>query len=427
MASETPNPPEGSTILLHENSAQRLVIVIPPGGRRGRALGWFAVFWLLITTAIACGFFFAEKPGGKQLILLTLFFGAFYAVGVGMIVAWFRMRFTQVMLAVQPNLLSIQRSLAGRKKFTELELGEGAHAQLEESYEQNNEPVYRVAVYGVNDRKECFGTALEVAEKEWLVTVINQFLNWDGGLYGEEALARAASIETNSILQDGISDLEEHSSITQRPPELCPEDLPPDSRVRIDSFDAHDLAISYPVAVPLIFRAIGTPFLAFFCVFWYGVVGTMAVGILKSQELNLFTIAMLAFLSIFVIVGLMPLGMLLALWFGRVTIRVNRDKLTGGVGVGWFRKRLSVSTDSVTDIGIGSAITLNPKESGDRRRPSATKSRGVILDSTERKIPLTFSDDDTFNNEVAGLVRYQLELLGARLKEPQRFAVDESD
>ncbi len=130
-------PPGGKLQIVDQNDS-RLVISVPAGGKKARGIGCFAVAWLAITIPISLVFLLiddADWEGGKAppLLAMVAFFSLFYAVGFGMLYAWIRMRFMQVLVAVEPGRLTIQRSLFGRKKLKRCELPDDAHAELVES------------------------------------------------------------------------------------------------------------------------------------------------------------------------------------------------------------------------------------------------------------------------------------------------------
>ena len=55
---------------------------------------------------------------------------------------------------------------------------ERLRAELVESYQQNDVPVYKIVVNGTN-RSASFGTALAREDKAWLAKTINDFLDAD--------------------------------------------------------------------------------------------------------------------------------------------------------------------------------------------------------------------------------------------------------
>ncbi|MGZ0174738.1 MAG: hypothetical protein ACKVHE_35010 [Planctomycetales bacterium] len=67
------SPPAGSGIQLAEASESRVVMVIPPGGKRARGMGFFALVWLAITIPAGLIFLYAaNKSKGSGLFDLTI-------------------------------------------------------------------------------------------------------------------------------------------------------------------------------------------------------------------------------------------------------------------------------------------------------------------------------------------------------------------
>jgi hypothetical protein len=460
MTQELTTPPAGVGIQVVKSSDDQLVIAVPPGGKRARSIGCFGIAWLGITATVSGGFLFvdnAEQNGGDgpPLLILIPFLGIFWAVGIGMIVAWVRMRFTQILLSVERDQFAIQKTLLGRKQLTKIPLDENSHAELVESYSENDQPVYAIQMEGVGET-EKFATGLSYEEKRWLARSINQFLGVDqrspSRIRGTDARPEFCDdCGSELMIGDGkrvcpdcgrvyLDNLEEDSEgssdddlsamtdpsgtparILERPPALDPYELPGDSKIRIDLDDGETLAFSYGIQVPLILKIFAGSFLTFFCCMWYGVVGTFIVGAIGGDDPLAIKLGILAFTSIFVISGLMPLGMLLSLFFGRGSIRLSRDKIVGSIGVLFLKKKKSISTESVSDVGLATTMLSNRQFRRQGVRHSTltlgplSSQMGVVIKSSEFNMPLTMSSDAQFNEQVAGLVRFQLERLGVGL------------
>lgn len=439
------NPP-GGKLRLVEQSDSLLVISIPPGGKKARGIGCFALMWNLITIPISLVFLLVDDAnweGGQAPPLwgMLLFFGVFYAVGIGMLIAWVRMRFMQVLLAVEPGRLTIQRTLFGRKKLKRCELTADSRARLVEAYRSNEVPVYTVQV-NTADGQEKFATALTADEKQWIVDTVNQFLGHEprrsrrrsgsrwptvceecGGelLTGEakRVCAECGKIYTEDDpgisggdvdSDDGESDWDGDDEdvdveITACPEPLVPYELPPDSRITIERDEPECLQFSYRVTLPLIIRVLAGGFLLFFCSIWYGVVFSFLFEIFTDPRMGHERWLFAAFLSLFLGAGLMPLGMLLALFFGRVRVQVTPENLTASIGIGPLRKKKSMACSLIRNVGTGPVGTSSSSGLG-RTRTSIL--HGALVRSTGLTLPLSVSSDDAFNREIAGLVRYQL-------------------
>jgi hypothetical protein len=177
------SPPAGSGIQLAEASESRVVMVIPPGGKRARGMGFFALVWLAITIPAGLIFLYAAISGEVEwegddpppIWAIVLFFSIFWSVGFVMGYVALKMKFESLMLCLEPGRLSIQRSMFGRRKMSTIQLQEHSEAVLRTSYSENDVPVYRIEIEGAA-RKQKFGTALQLVEKQWIVQTINRFL-----------------------------------------------------------------------------------------------------------------------------------------------------------------------------------------------------------------------------------------------------------
>ncbi len=466
MTQELKKPPAGVGIQVVKSSDSQLVIAIPPGGKRARSIGCFGVAWLGITATVSGGFLvagFAEQNGddAPPLFILIPLFGIFWAVGIGMIVAWVRMRFTQILLSVEREQFAIQKTLFGKKKLKKLPLDGNSHAELVESYSENDQPVYAIQMEGVSET-EKFATGLSYEEKRWLASSINQFLGVSGRskqigggtgslpkycedcdselmigdgkrvcpdcarVYLEDSDDDSDSSSDNDLSDDDLSDMTDpsgsHARILERPPALDPYEIPGDSKIRIDLDDGETLTFSYGIQVPLVLKIFVGTFLTFFCSIWYGAVGTFIATAIGGDDPLAIKLGILAFMSLFVFAGLMPLGMLLALFFGRASIRMSPEQIVGAIGVLFLKKKKSITTESVSDVGLAVTMLSSRRfrqrgvRHSTRTQGPLSSQKGAMLESSEFNMPLTMSSDAQFNKQVAGLVRFQLERVGVRLR-----------
>jgi hypothetical protein len=231
--------------------------------------------------------------------------------------------------------------------------------------------------------------------------------------------------EVDSVFRDDISGVTDplgHSvKVIERPPSLEPYELPADSKIRIDFDDGETLAFSYGIQIPLIIRCVAGGFLTIFCCFWYGIVGTFIVMAVGGNDPIAIKIGVTAFASIFLFAGLMPLGMLLTLFFGRAGIRMSHETVTGAIGFLFLKKKKSISTESISDVGLATT-TLSSRRMRTARLQNSSRTmntfagqKGCMIVSSEFNMPLTMSADAPFNEQVAGLARFQLERLGVKL------------
>jgi len=456
MSQEFSTPPPGVGIQVVKAAENQLVIAIPPGGKRARSIGCFGVVWMAIVVPVSCAFLFtddADWEGGNAppLLILIPFFGIFWAVGIGMIVAWVRMRFTEIFLSVEREQFAIQKTLFGRKKLTKVPLDETSHAELIESYSENDRPVYAIQMEGVG-KADKFATGLSYEEKRWLAQSINQFLGVSGRS-GSASISRSlpkycgdcgtelmigegkrvcpdcARVYLDNADDESSSDDDSSSTdplgtstkIVERSQAIGPYELPADSKIRIDLDDGETLAFSYGIQVPAALKIFAGAFLTIFCSIWYGVVGRFILAAIAGDEPMAIKLGILTFTSIFVVAGLMPLGALLSLFFGRASIRMTRDTVTGAVGVLFLKKKKSLATESITDVGLASStLSARRLRRGHLQHAQRTSlpfagQKGAMIESSEFNMPLTFSSDPEFTNQVAGLVRFQLDRQGVRL------------
>ncbi len=439
--------PPGGKLQIVDQSDSRLVISVPPGGKKARGIGCFAVLWLAITTPISLVFLTvddADWEGGNAppLIFMLLFFGVFYAVGFGMLYAWVRMRFMEVLVAVEPGRLTIQRTLLGRKKLKRCDLTEDSRAELVVSYSSNDVPVYTVKI-NTADGEEKFATALSREEKQWIAKSINRFLGYGesssaglsddgwpticdecggelltgekkricsdcGKVFTEGDLEQLAVQRSNLDLNTGW-DEDGTGRITGEPAAIAPYELPPDSQISIEREEPDCLQFSYRIRLPGIFRLFATVFLLIFCSVWYGAIGSFLIDILTDANLGGERWFILAFLSLFLFAGLAPLGMLISLHRGRVHVKITDSNLTASIGVGPLRKKKAMACSLIRKVGTGSLGTSSSSSFG---KTTTTTLDGVLVRSSDFTLPLTVSRDEQLNNEVAGLVRYQLSQMG---------------
>src|SRR5262249_4502898 len=151
-----------------ESTNGRLVFYIAPGGKTASFLGWFSAVWCAFTgiiTATALGGAFQAPANGHFMALPVL--GIFWAVGIGMACFWLKMKYERTFLLIERERLVLQRVLFGRKRVDEMLLTPTSRAELVESYQQNDEPVYRIEVQGLQ-RTAKFGMSLSDEDKDWI-------------------------------------------------------------------------------------------------------------------------------------------------------------------------------------------------------------------------------------------------------------------
>ena len=455
MSQEFSEPPPGVDIQVVKSSADQLVIAVPPGGKKARGLGCFGFIWMAIVVPVSSVFILtddADWDGGNapSLFVLIPFFGLFWAVGIGMIIAWVRMRFTKLFLSVEREQFAIQKTLFGRKKLKKIQLDEKSHAKLIESYSENDVPVSAIQMEGIG-QPENFATGLSYEEKRWLANTINQFLGTSGRAVndrtdtgslptfcgdcgGELMIGDGKHVcpdcgrvylegeNDNAFEIDPVSRRDRAAAIalrgaagkiTERPPALNPYELPADSDIRIDLDDGETLTFSYRVQIPFLVKIILGGFLSFFCLIWYGASLAVLASVIMNDDPIEAKIGMALFISIFLLSGLIPFGMLLTLFFARARLQMRRDEVTGSIGFLFLRKKKTISTNSISDVGLAST---NVRRSGEIQiGGNFGEMTGAMIKSSEFNMPLTMSKNARFNKQVAGLARFQLERLGVKL------------
>jgi len=449
--------PESSRIQIVESSSDRLVLVLPQGGRNARGLGCFAFFWLLITAAVSVpvlgaqlGFLGDIKWDGDPPPnwAIGLFFLVFWAVGIGMSYAWLKMAFTRTMLSLEPTRFAVQYELFGKKSLRVLELDANSNAELAEAYQQNDVPVYRIAVTGLSG-EEKFGTALETIEKEWLVTAINGFLGHDsmladqsptsGGVGFHAATCPQCSTQlrevTGGCVCDGCGYLSDLPLVetktppksyptfnglnvmqTERTGELSPLDLPVSSRLVVDDSNPDAAKITY-VAMPSGPMKYGiAAFLGVFCCGWFGGVATFMTIALQDVLKHGLAGPQVLFVVIpviFLVSGLLPLAALCTVAFGKCVILINGDWVRGRIQCGPFFKEKRIATASIHDVGLGvSSSGSSTVPVRGHARKSVVRGPVAMVFSQQLSLPLSLSNDVSFNRQLAGLVAYQLRQFG---------------
>lgn len=159
--------------------------LIPASGKSGGFL-FFAVFWCGITAVLSGGFLMAilfGKPAeGSNAAplwivtpLLLLFFGIFWAVGLGMFYVAARNKWARTGVMVTRDEVVLVRTLFGRKSEKRLPRVAGADVSVDEFYRSNNTPVYGIKIKA-GGKKLKFGSMLREDEKGWLAADLRRVL-----------------------------------------------------------------------------------------------------------------------------------------------------------------------------------------------------------------------------------------------------------
>ena len=429
------SPPDGSRIEVAEASDARVVMTIPPGGKRARGMGCFALAWLAITVPVGLTFLWAtvdpevkwEGDGRPPLWGIGLFFAVFWSIGLGMGYVALRMRFESLMLCLEPDRLSIQRSFLGRKKLSTIELNENSCADMELSYTENDVPVYRIRIDGVS-RKETFGTALTRNEKQWVSQTINRFLGHEpddrrDSRSGENKFCRECGTrlmitEESRFCPDcgevyfeddepGDSSVASGKSLPA-PADVAPEDLPVGCGLKVEDDSGEQLTVSFLLNPSTALRVIigGMPLM--FSFVWFGIAGFMAwSAITDAADGSGVFVIMILFIGC---LGFVPLLLGLAVAFGRAQVTIGRDLISVRYHVGPIGFSRAIPTDSVQDVVLTKGSELR---SSSQRVPKALPS--VQVETTGKPLILTLASKESISHNLCGVVRYQIHRLGFRL------------
>jgi hypothetical protein len=392
--------PADSTIEIIESTRDRLVIHIPPGGKKARSIGCFAIAWngfMAVFTSIWL-FVGVQDNGDAPLSVIIPFLGLFWLVGLGMAYWWVRMRFMRLYLLIDPSRVAIQRILFGRKSLKETHLGPNPFAELVESYQENDVPVYAVAIEGT-DRTAKFGTALSREEKIWLVTIINSFFG------------HGTNDSDTSARDDEASD-----SVGEAIEPISPDSITSTADIKILDADAGRLRfqlIPFPKH-PIRYAIAG--FCLIFGIAWLTGMSVMLFAALGNgqEDIDIFPIL----ISVFsLIAGTVPLFIAFAVLHGGVvTVDLTQDQLHARWHLGPLGIGKKVSTGTISSVSLRKAIEFEETDSKGRRR-SVLSSDGKVcmIQAAGNDIPLTSFHNITIAREVGGIILYQMDRMGVRL------------
>lgn len=441
MSDTIPSPPGGTGIRVVESSDDLLVIAIPPGGRGARGIGIFALAWNTIVIPLSVVMLLVPDEGWDNgpppPFVLPLFFGVFWAVGFGFAFAWLKMRFTTTLLAVKPDELTVQRTFPGSRKLKQTQLDESSSARLDVAYQSNDSNVYRVCIAGT-DREEAFGTRLSKPEKDWLVNAVNRFLGQGDSVpasrnaafpdyctdCGTELLSGqdkrvCADCGRVYYADDGSETSREvnarpaaRTGVTESVIAISPHELSPGSAVVVEIDELDRLQFWYPFEQKLL-RIFGFFFGLFSLVWFAGVIGVLVVTIVNVMNGQLVAGQAVLFIGgciLFGGIGLIPFSVARGAFRPRIVLDLNQSRLEGKVRAGMFRFGRSISTASIRDVGLGPAQWSQLSQS----RTGLSQSGQLIgmVYSSEFDMPVSIGNDRQLDQDVTGLILYQLERMG---------------
>jgi len=396
-------------------------------------MGCFALAWLAITVPVGVTLLLStaypdvkwEGDGRPPLWGVALFFTVFWSVGLGMLYVALKMKFESLMLCLEPDRLSIQRSFLGQKMST-IQLREDSKARLQVSYEENDVPVYRIEIDGVS-KKEKFGTALSRVEKQWLAQTINRFLGHEesrDSQAGADRFCRKCGTQLliseekrvcpdcGEVYFDDDDETDDSSFRTAKslptPDDVAPKDLPAGCGLTVEDDSGERLTVSFLLNPNTTLRVIIGGMCLSFSLVWFGVTGFMAwSAIMDAAPGSEIFVVFILFMGCF---GFGPLLIGLAIAFGRALVTTGRESLSVRYHIGPIGFTRKVATDSVQDVVLAEgAVVTSSSNPIPRVLPS------VKVETTGKPLVLTLGSKESISHNLCGIVRYQLHRLGFRL------------
>jgi hypothetical protein len=152
---------------------------IPASGKSGGLLG-FGIVWCLITGVISSAFLLGDPEGSSSgdstpTGFLLAFFAAFWAVGIGMLYSGLRAKHASHLLIIGLSKITLRRNFFGRVKERSIPREGLVAVSLKEFYRRNYAPVYGIEIRSPGGKLR-FGSALDDAEKAWLVNDLNSVI-----------------------------------------------------------------------------------------------------------------------------------------------------------------------------------------------------------------------------------------------------------
>lgn len=149
---------------------------IPATGKFGFFL-FFGLIWTAFTAFMSSMVLFGSSKSNNTdalaLPFLLLFFGVFWAVGLGMLYAAIRSKYATHRISVTRDKVTLRRELFGRSKEKSLPTADVTAVAQVEFYQQNDTPIYGVEIRAAK-KKLRFGSAFSDEEKAWLAADIKR-------------------------------------------------------------------------------------------------------------------------------------------------------------------------------------------------------------------------------------------------------------
>ena len=410
-----------SQVEIIERSAERLVAHLPPTSAGSGGIGCFAVMWngfMAVFSAIMLSEFWNAR---HIELFLILFLGVFWLVGIILLIAWIRMRFTRLYLLLEKDRLVIQRKLIGTSN-RELPLTSVSKATLEESYAVNNVPVYAVTVHG-EGRNESFGTGLPSDDKEFLAREINAFLG-----VKPESLTPSKDDEVCAYCGTNLGSRD--TAITESTGKLCEvcrlkseqsqsgqvwlplraggtEDLP--ENLEVDESHPDQVLIRYPL---LPNRTSIKAFLFISVVASLAFGGYLAVEILRVlRQGDWVFAAIFSVIGIAKLIGIAVINLILI--GGRIQIEISTDAIRMRWGWGPFCFKKLILPETITACQIVRSLPSQINK-GDTRRAAASPVGFAAIKVDDAAYPLVTFHGIEYGQKVIRLVRTYLKQVTGR-------------
>ena len=445
-------PPLDSRIEIIEAANDRLMLSIPPGGKRSRSLGCFALIWTSISVVVLVAMLFVVMQEKQRFpVAAALIPGGFVLIGIVMTVIWIRMKFTRGYLFLEPERAVMQTILFNKKKNAEVQLNESSRAKLVESYSENDVPVYRIELGGFG-KTISFGTAWDRPAKDWYVEAVNSFLAWHHNNYPSNSIEGDANTESNpsdreaKIVQNcpaceqrteliteagssvstgdcrcqqcGCRLIVDAGKISEALPLqlISPDELRADTPFQIEKTGVKEWLLTVKMNQSKD-AATGGGCLLVIGIMWEGFVLFWSWG--AAQAPGFFKYVMLCFSLPFHVVGIAMLALGLYAFFGRFRLLLGRDESWGRWSLGPIRYTKRFRAESVTEVKLvhGALLKSAKNRSRNDRASSQSEEFSCILMAAGKKIPVTHGNSSEESRLAAGLVRYCLDDLGIRLQD----------
>lgn len=386
--------PTSRHIEVVQDDADRAVLEISGGGSRSTSLLVFAVVWNAIVWPVFLVFAFAASDLPAFVALIP---GLMVAIGTGLLYFAVRMRFARTLILLEPERIALQTILFGWKTTKQFALNSNSRASLQVAYEQNGEPVYRVDVCGA-DGSAKLATALSYEEKQWLAQSINRFLHAD------ETSEMAAATDPRAT---------KGKVIGETAPPLDPAAYVHNGTIQVDEYSDQLLHLSWaplpPGRLRLVFTAVAVFFLGFSAVATALFTGPQLVRSLTDEDW--FSVA---FHAPFVLAFLMPSLFGLAIFCGRVHVRLNESHVEIGGGVLFLQYRYRRPLTDVTSVLIADPESSTMLKVTSRTGSSQTMKLippGCVLKlaGVPYPIPLTAGHSQQIATDVGGMIRWHLD------------------